>query len=74
MDEFELDGISKGFADLTALLEDAAGLAVEGQSSQRSLVLVRENITQIWPLLIAGVAELASIERRVRNQVENKSP
>ena len=65
MDENERDRISKRFADLTALLEDAAGLAVEGQSSQRSLMLVVDDIAQIWPLLIAGVAALTSIERSI---------
>ena len=63
----ECDRISKEFADLTAVLEDVAGLAVEGQSSQRSLALIRENIAHIWPLLIACVAELASIERGIHN-------
>lgn len=71
MDEFERDGISKEFADLTALLEDAAGIAVEGQSCPRSLVSVREHIAHFWPLLIACVAELASIERGIRNQGAN---
>jgi len=74
MDDFERDRISKGFADLTALLEDAAGLAAEGQSGQQTLVLFRENIVQIWPLLIAGVAELASIERGIRNLETNRIP
>ena len=74
MDEFERDRISKGFADLTALLEDAAGLAVEGQSNQRSLKFIGDDIVQIWPLLIAGVAKLASIEREIYNQGTNRNP
>jgi hypothetical protein len=74
MDEIERDRISKGFADLTALLEDAAGLAVEGQSNQRTLALIGNDIAQIWPLLIAGVAELASIERGIHNQGTNRNP
>jgi len=73
MDEFERDGISKRFANLTALLEDAAGLAVEGQSRQRSLALIRKNIAHIWPLLIACVAQLALLERHVQNQETNRS-
>lgn len=37
MNEFERDEISKGFADLMAAQEDAATLAIEGQSTERSL-------------------------------------
>ncbi len=72
MNEFERDRISKGFADLTALLEDAAGLAVEGLSCQRSLASLREHIAQIRPLLIACVAEIALIEHYIRNLGVNK--
>lgn len=73
MDEFERDRASKEFADLTALLEDAAGIAVEGQSGQRALASLRENVAQIWPMLIACVAELASIERSIGDQGANKT-
>ncbi len=73
MDEFERDRISKEFADLTALLEDTAGIAVEGQSGQRSLASLRENAAQIWPLLIDCVAELSSIERGIYNQETNRN-
>lgn len=37
-DERICDDVSKGFADLTALLEDAAGLAVEGQSRRCTVI------------------------------------
>ena len=73
MDECERDRISKGFADLTALLEDAAGHAVEGQSSQRSLASFREDIKQIWPLLIACVSALASIENVITKEGANRN-
>lgn len=67
MADFERDRKSRGFADLTAFLEDAAGLAVEGQFSQRSLATIRDTVIQIWPLLIASVAELAAIERDIQH-------
>lgn len=63
MNEFERDKISERFADLTALLEDAAGLSVEGQSDKRSFALMRTDIAQIWPLLRASVMVLTTIER-----------
>lgn len=67
MADFERDRISKRFADLTALLEDAAGFAVDGQSSQRSLAAIKNTVIQIWPLLIASVADLAANERDIQH-------
>lgn len=67
MADYERDKISKRFADLTALLEDAAGFAVDGQSSQRSLAAIKNTVIQIWPLLITSVAELAAIERDIKH-------
>lgn len=43
------DDISKGFADLTALLEDAAGLAAEGQSRRCTVEGLENLAAQIWP-------------------------
>ena len=61
MNEFDRDRTSKGFADLTALLENAAALAVEGQSSKHTLVSARANIKKFWPLLNACLVTLAAI-------------
>ncbi len=63
MNELERDKISERFADLTALLEVAAGLSIGGQSGKRSLALMRSDIAQIWPLLRASEIVLTTIER-----------
>lgn len=59
------DDILKGFADLTGLLEDAAGLAVEGQCC-RSKIDDWENLAaQIWPEVNRIIRVLAALERLI---------
>ncbi len=65
MDEKARDEISERFADLTVLLEDAATIAVEGQSKRLSLSSVASQIEQAWPKVIASVGVLAAIERKL---------
>lgn len=65
MEEIERDRISKEFADLTAMFEDAATLAVNGQTDRRSLDLILADIQQLWSILAASMTVLASIERRI---------
>ena len=62
MEENIRDSISSGFAELTILMEDAATLAVAGQSQKQSVTNAKEIIKTIWPLLISCDVVLASIE------------
>lgn len=63
MENVARDRISREFADLTALLEDAAGLAVEGQSLRRSPAELRDITTSLRPLLMDSLSKLVRIER-----------
>ena len=51
MSRFELDQINKAFAELTGCLEDAAGLAAEGQASTAEVATLRVLQDQIAPEL-----------------------
>ena len=51
MSRFELDQINQAFAELTGCLEDAAGLAAEGQASGVKASTLRELQDQIAPKL-----------------------
>lgn len=62
MDENVRVSISSGFADLTILMEDAATLAIAGQSKKQAVMDAKEIIQTIWPLLTSCNAVLASIE------------
>lgn len=61
------DDISKGFADLTALLEDAAGMALEGQSLrctikdlENTAALIRAEVDKVTTIL-AVTARLIAV-------------
>jgi hypothetical protein len=62
MDENVRESISSGFADLTILMEDAATLAVAGQSQKQTVPDAKEIIQTIWRILISCNAILSSIE------------
>jgi len=59
------DDISKGFADLTALLEDAAGMAVEGQSRRCNVEDLESLAAQIWPEVNRISKVLAALEQLI---------
>jgi hypothetical protein len=65
MDENVRDSISRGFAELTILMEDAATLAVVGQSQKQAVRDAKEIIKAIWPLLISCDVAMASIEHAI---------
>lgn len=65
------DHISKSFADLTALLEDATSLATAGQSHQCTLQELTELTKRLWPGIIKGVGTLANIERLIADSGES---
>ena len=51
MSRYDLDQISQTFAELTGWLEDAGGLAAQGQSSGAEVSTLRELQDQIVPKL-----------------------
>jgi len=59
------DDISKGFADLTALLEDAAGLAVEGQSRLCTVEDFESLAAFILPEMNEIIRVLTALERLI---------
>lgn len=63
MEDTARDRISKDFADLTDLLEDAAGLAVEGQSRRQSVAALKEITSRLRSLVNASERTLTGIER-----------
>jgi hypothetical protein len=74
MDEYARDRISKEFADLTAQLEDAAGLAVRGQSLRQSVAAVRGTHAQLSALLKTCEHKLASAERALVRAETGQGP
>ncbi len=74
MDEHARDKISKAFAGLTGLLEDAAGYAVDGQSLQRPPAALREIVAQIRPLLTASELALGNVEHTLNGGRESRGP
>ena len=68
MDENVRDNISNGFAELTSLIEDAATIAVAGQSQRQSMVDMKELIKSIWPILISCNVVLSSLERIIEDE------
>ncbi len=61
------DNISGAFADLTALLEDAAGMAVEGQSLrctikdlENAAALIRAEVDRVT-MVLAATARLIAV-------------
>lgn len=65
MNESDSDQIAKGFAELTTLLEDAAALAVDGQSGDRTPESIKAVSEDLRILLKASVTKLAWIERSI---------
>ena len=59
------DDISKGFSDLTGLFEDAAGLAVEGQSRRYTVEDLENLAAQIWPEVNRTIKVLVALERLI---------
>ncbi len=72
MNEFERDEIAKGFADLMAALENAAILTIEGQSAERPLALLQEDVNRLWPMMTGCIGTLASLDRRL-DQAEKRA-
>ena len=68
MGEFDRDKISERFASLTGMLEDAAGLAVSGQSADLTKTAADRLIEDLWGQLNTTVGILASMEREPRQQ------
>ena len=66
MGEFDRDKFSERFASLTGMLEDAAGLAVSGQSSDLTNTAADRLIEGLWGRLNALGDLLAGIERQLR--------
>ena len=66
MGEFDRDKISERFASLTGMLEDAAGLAVSGQSSDLTKTAADRLIEELWGRLNTCVDILAGIKRELR--------
>lgn len=65
MNESDSDQISKGFAELTMLFEDAAALAADGQSCNRTLDDIRAVSERLRLLLNASVTKLDRIDHRI---------
>jgi len=62
MSDAESPEIAERFARLTAVLEDAAGFAVEGQGGRQSSNRALELCGHIRALLLAATIELVAIE------------
>lgn len=60
------DDISKGFADLTGLFEDAAGLVMEGQSRRRTVEDLENFAAQIRPEVNRIIRVLVALERLIK--------
>lgn len=74
MEDSARDRISEAFADLTALLEDAAGFAVEGQSRRRSVAELKSITLRVRPLLDASEITLSGIVRALAEEVHDRKP
>lgn len=71
MEDTTRDRISKDFADLTVLLEDAAGLAVNGQSRRQSVAALKEIATSLRSLVNASERTLTGIEHALDEEEGN---
>ncbi|WP_411892447.1 hypothetical protein [Yoonia sp. SDW83-1] len=65
MESTDREKVAEAFAELTAMLEDATVLAVDGQSNDRSPNSIRTNIGRLRSLLSASTDQLAGIENLV---------
>ncbi len=65
MESTDREKVAEAFAELTAMLEDATVLAVDGQSNDRSPYSIRTNIGRLRSLLSASTDQLAGIENLV---------
>lgn len=68
MDISNRDRIAERFADLTATSEDAAGLAVSGQSPDLSETDAERLVAELWRTLICSVEILANIEQELHQE------
>lgn len=73
MENVARDRISKEFADLTAMLEDAAGIAVDGQSRRHSVAALKEIISRLRSLVNASERTLSGIERALADGGDERS-
>lgn len=72
MEDTTRDRISRDFADLTALLEDAAGLAVEGQSRRQSVTALKEITARLRSLVNMSEQILTGIERALAEEGDER--
>jgi len=65
MDKRDREYIAKAFAELTALLEDGAALAVDGQSKNQLIEQNSLRLGQLRFLLKAGLEKLDTIASHI---------
>jgi hypothetical protein len=74
MEDSARDRISEAFGDLTDLLEDAAGLEVEGQSRRRPVAELRGITVRFRLLLNASERMLCDLERVLTGEADDQEP